>query len=130
MTGASKKVLVDRYTRYIGIRVEDGPGAVFVEEHGRRKLLPHVGKHSPTGLEWGYSGSGPSDLAHSILAHVLDVPAVSPTLYQAFKFAVVSGLEEKGFVLSIAQVQEWLNKRWSEMSHGDIKDDLDGGLDA
>lgn len=35
------------------------------------RRLRHVVRHSPTGLEWGYGGSGPSDLARSILLEVL-----------------------------------------------------------
>lgn len=31
------------------------------------KSLKHRIRHSPTGFEWGYSGSGPADLALSIL---------------------------------------------------------------
>ncbi len=34
---------------------------------GRVETLPHRGGHSPTGLEWGYSGSGPTDLAISLI---------------------------------------------------------------
>ncbi len=34
---------------------------------GRVEKLPHHGGHSPTGLEWGYSGSGPADLAISLI---------------------------------------------------------------
>jgi hypothetical protein len=33
--------------------------------------LPHQIKHSPSGLSWGYHGSGPADLARSLLIHVL-----------------------------------------------------------
>ena len=43
-----------------------GPGGgppVSIEE------LTHYPSHSPTGFEWGYQGSGPADLAFSILAH-------------------------------------------------------------
>ena len=29
--------------------------------------VPHVARHSPTGINWGYRGSGPSDLARSVL---------------------------------------------------------------
>lgn len=40
---------------------------VVVIEKGTEKPLQHRIRHSPTGLEWGYSGSGPADLALSIL---------------------------------------------------------------
>ena len=33
--------------------------------------LPHHVKHSPTGFSWGYGGSGPADLARSLLIHAL-----------------------------------------------------------
>lgn len=33
--------------------------------------LRHYVRHSPTGMEWGYGGSGPADLARSILIDVL-----------------------------------------------------------
>src|SRR3990167_7995575 len=35
---------------------------------GPAEPLRHVVWHSPTGFEWGYHGSGPADLALSILA--------------------------------------------------------------
>lgn len=39
-----------------------------------RVPLPHVAVHSPTGLEIGYGGSGPADLALSILADLFRLP--------------------------------------------------------
>jgi hypothetical protein len=38
---------------------------------GRSYPLPHIIHHSPTGFECGYPGSGPADLALSILADLL-----------------------------------------------------------
>lgn len=40
------------------------------DEDGHAVLydMPHIIYHSPTGLEYGYGGSGPADLALSILA--------------------------------------------------------------
>lgn len=40
-----------------------------------RRALQHCVVHSPTGFETGYGGSGPADLALSILADHFDVPA-------------------------------------------------------
>src|SRR5713226_1143049 len=37
--------------------------------------LPHANLHSPTGFECGYGGSGPADLAASILADFFNVNA-------------------------------------------------------
>ena len=41
--------------------------------------------HSPDGLEWGYGGSGPSQLALAILAHHLSSDEEALELYQEFK---------------------------------------------
>jgi hypothetical protein len=49
------------------MRTERGV-TVVVAEGGFGRLLPHVLWHSPTGFECGYSGSGPADLALSIMA--------------------------------------------------------------
>jgi hypothetical protein len=46
---------------------------------------------SPDGYEWNYAGSGPADLARSLLADVLGFPPHSG-VYQRFKFTVVAQL--------------------------------------
>lgn len=55
--------------RYIA---EGGPDEVrlFAEfTNGVRAQVRQVVWHSPTGLEYGYAGSGPADMALTILAH-------------------------------------------------------------
>ena len=41
--------------------------------------LPHVARHSPTGFSWGYNGSGPADLAVSLLVDAVGPAAVCTT---------------------------------------------------
>jgi hypothetical protein len=41
---------------------------VVLEDGKRARPLRHIVVHSPTGLSWGYGGSGPTDLAISLLA--------------------------------------------------------------
>jgi len=54
-------------------------------------------EHSPTGLEWGYGGSGPSQLALALTAS--RVPeAEALTLYQFVKRALVAGLDDQWFI--------------------------------
>ncbi|HJT79504.1 MAG TPA: DUF6166 domain-containing protein, partial [Gemmataceae bacterium] len=58
---------------YHGMRTEAGC-TVTVEEDGQFTTLPHrldLRNHSPTGLEWGYAGSGPAQLALALAADVL-----------------------------------------------------------
>ena len=67
---------------YQGWRSANGDAYVVVDEgNDRQRLLDHVILHSPTGLEWGYAGSGPADTALSILVDYLHeadkIPAYS-----------------------------------------------------
>ena len=71
--------------------------------------VPHVVRHSPTGIEWGYLGSGPSDLALSVLVALADERAAN-ALYQRFKAEVVATVPERGGVLRAAEVRAWVDQ--------------------
>lgn len=65
--------------------------------------------HSPTGMEWGYLGSGPADAALNVLA--LFVPVYWAARYhQRFKRDVISTIPQEGATLPAARVLAWL--RW------------------
>jgi len=66
-------------------------------------------RHSPSGFEWGYNGSGPAELARAILMRVFpeDRHVRAPHVYQAFKFQVVSCLPREGFTLTENEVRAW-----------------------
>lgn len=55
-----------------------GGRLVMIEVSGETSPLPHQAKHSPTGMSWGYHGSGPADLARSLLIHALGDDARCP----------------------------------------------------
>lgn len=115
---------------YIGFRDSMGVAHVNIAESrdGRtsQHALKHVVRHSPTGLEWGYMGSGPADLANSILSDTIGHMAngVAPAMYQAFKHDVIAKLPQDGFRLRQEDVFAWLNSRWSEMDQDRIREDL------
>jgi hypothetical protein len=71
-------------------------------------LLEHRVRHSPTGFSWGYAGSGPADLARSILWDLLgSQPA--PWLYQAFKSDYVARWPQDGnWALTAEEIRQWL----------------------
>ena len=71
--------------------------------------VPHAARHSPTGIEWGYGGSGPADLARSILLALTDEPTAD-ALYQWFKAEVVAAVPEAGGVLRAADVRAWAER--------------------
>lgn len=104
---------------YQGIRRPDGLHVVVNNGKTLTPLKHHV-RHSPTGFECGYGGSGPSDLARCILIDHLDrhylaeresvVPGVDRH-YQDFKTEVVAGLDRRGFDLPAEKIDEWLKGR-------------------
>lgn len=55
--------------------------------------LHHHVRHSPTGFGWGYAGSGPADLARSLLWDALGAEP-HPSLYQRYKREVVGWWDE------------------------------------
>jgi hypothetical protein len=48
--------------------------------------------HSPSGIAWGYGGSGPAQCAFAILMDYLGDEQRARALYQDFKFKVISAL--------------------------------------
>lgn len=76
--------------------------------------VPHrLVRHSPTGFEWGYGGSGPSDLALNILLMFVD-EATANRLYQDFKWDFVATLPREGGTIKRADVIAWLQGRGVE----------------
>lgn len=105
---------------YIAQRPPDdeiGDCRVFVEEGGQARPLQHVRLHSD-GFEWGYGGSGPADLALSILAdHFGERPTREQLnrgdcrcwhLHQPFKWQFIAGADRRGFTLTSEQIADWL----------------------
>lgn len=89
---------------------EGGSQVVTVtDQHETTTPLRHRVRHSPDGFQWGYGGSGPADLARSILwDHLGNEP--SPSLYQDFKWDVIAALPiGENFTITSKQVQDWLD---------------------
>lgn len=90
---ARKKVLIERIEA-----VEQSPSPV---------RLVHRGIHSPDGFEWGFSGSGPADLAFSVLATELGEEP-PPTVYLRFRDDVIARLRRERFELPAWEVMRWV----------------------
>lgn len=81
---------------YHGFRDRSGTCLIEVRVQGQPIGTPlkHEMRHSPTGFEWGYGGSGPADTARSILAdHLGYVP--TPAVYQRFKALAIQDLSQE-----------------------------------
>lgn len=95
---------------YVGRRIAPMHCHVFKLTGGRSERLEHKEVHSPDGFEWGYGGSGPADLALSLLCDALDEDdpeSVPPWLYQAFKAGIVALLPREKWVLRRDDVRKW-----------------------
>lgn len=56
-------------------------------------MLDHLVKHSPDGFEYGYGGSGPSDLARSIVGDYMVTDDPDPRIYQYVKKICIAPLD-------------------------------------
>ncbi len=87
---------------YQGKRIEEvGPQPVTVNG----QPLKHKMYHSPDGFQWGYGGSGPADLARSILTDCLDEEDADK-FYQKFKWDVVSRWGDS-WQITEDEIREW-----------------------
>lgn len=72
--------------------------------------------HSPTGLEWGYGGSGPCQLSLALLAHALEDDAKALEHYFRFKNDVVAQLDRKGWQIRRETIRELVDT-WDRQLH-------------
>jgi hypothetical protein len=101
--------------KYCGERTERGAAVAVVDlETHQAKPLPtglQYVRHSPTGFEWGYLGSGPAQLSFAILLdHFGGDPAPARVFYQSFKFDVIAGLSRPAWELTTEQIAEAISE--------------------
>ena len=88
-------------------------------EHGPEVNIPHrFVKHSPAGLEWGYGGSGPADLAlNALAAYIGRKRAEKDGLYQEFKWDFIARLPFEGGTIKRDDVMNWLKAKGVAVVH-------------
>lgn len=115
--GRRENITTERWVSVYGWAREDAerfedqvtePRVYVTDNDGVEIELAHDCHHSPNGFEWGYHGSGPADLARSILKDHL---GFVPSCYQAFKRDVIATFDKDGFTLSHSDIVEWLDKQ-------------------
>jgi hypothetical protein len=97
--------------KYVGIRTGNGCEVWVSRADSVRRLNPRfdLRRHSPTGFEWGYGGSGPAQLALALLADWSCNSRFAVKHYQDFKFKLVAGLPRREWELTGTQIQELVN---------------------
>lgn len=90
--------------------------------------LPHlIVRHSPTGFEWGYGGSGPAELALNCLWCMLEPPAcalhywtdveqreLTTMMYQTFKFDMIATIPRSGGSVPADLICHWIAEEIEE----------------
>ena len=113
---------------YVAGRIVGEPKVFFVDRYKEppiRRELSHepslkIRNHSPDGFEWGYGGSGPSQLALAILydyfSNILNLPDPDNRAlknYQSFKEHFIASALKEGFIIATRDidcfiiVQDW-----------------------
>ena len=86
---------------------------ITVLTDGRSYPLKHIVHHSPTGMNWGYGGSGAADCARSILVDLAGIKVADP-FYQQFKWEMIASAgvtadgEDPEFVIEGPYILFWL----------------------
>lgn len=83
--------------------------------------FPHrIVKHSPTGMEWGYGGSGPADFAlNALLMFVTSYLAEKH--HQDFKWKFVAPLPKQGGIIKGEDIIKWLESQGCSMIYAGTK---------
>jgi len=100
-----------------------GPVGVIATVNGQP--LIHIVHHSPTGFEFGYGGSGPADLALSILANYFGEEPSEKALYhgrckcwkphQDFKWRFIAPQQGNSFEITEDTISSWIVETKQEL---------------
>lgn len=115
---------------YTAQQNDSGIGGIecqIVLEDGSIEVLSNLGYHSPDGFQIGYGGSGPADLAYSIVMDFLlrskkckaqNVAGKAEFLHQQFTddFIAKEKYRQPNYYLGIKSetINEWLDKQEKE----------------
>jgi hypothetical protein len=86
-------------------------GLICKRENGRAvtNISHNLVLHSPTGLEFGYAGSGPAELALNTLLQFTD-KETALKLHQDFKFQFIANMPEMGGTISADEIKKFIKK--------------------
>jgi hypothetical protein len=95
---------------YIGVRLDRRVEVTVIEDSGQRAhaLCPRLDlvNHSSRGFEYGYGGSGPSQLALALCADALGDDVRAKKIHQAYKWAHVVHFEGERWRLTADEVRQ------------------------
>jgi hypothetical protein len=97
---------------YVGQIIRTEKGGMLVLRNGL-PLSPEpsqkIVNHSPDGFSWGFSGSGPAQLALGLLLDVTHDPSLARDHHQCFKAVIIAGLDkDRSWTLTSTAILSWL----------------------
>ena len=102
-------------------RSKGGPQGVMIRCEPEGSVVPlHPGRsqrfrnHSPSGFNWGYTGSGPAQLALALLLDATGDEKLSLRHYQDFKFQIVANWGDD-WIIAKQEILDWLDTRESRI---------------
>ena len=109
---------------YKATRSAEGMGVIATVEinngNDKPRIYPlhHFVRHSPTGFEMGYGGSGPADLAYSILVHWFlsykfsldEAKEEANAHYQEFKWKFIAPVRDN-LAIGDDEIEHWWTDR-------------------
>lgn len=97
---------------YMGHITDSGKRVVTTPDNQELNPRFDLACHSPDGFNWGYTGSGPAQLALAILAHRYN-DDIALRHYQAFKCACIATLKDS-WALKARNIDNWVK---NELNH-------------
>jgi hypothetical protein len=74
-----------------------------------------VRKHSPTGFEWGFDGSGPAQLALAMLCDFFNGDTDKALeYYQEFKRDIIAPIGQNTWTIKSESIVEWVRHKMRE----------------
>lgn len=106
--------------KYLIEREHDGNVlAKSIKDDGSIRILPlytEIVNHSPTGFNFGYGGSGPSQLALAVMMDYLNDKERALNLYHQFKFKFIAPAHGNSFEITEAQIKIFLEEQNAKSS--------------
>lgn len=94
---------------YQGRRQENGAVEILVDGHPLDiEVSLAIIRHSPTGFEWGYGGSGPAQSALAVLFDYTGDRDYSERHHQAFKEEFLAKVNPTGWALRANQIDQFI----------------------
>ncbi len=91
---------------YRGVRTPNG-ATVTACRDADPVPLAHIVRHSPDAFDWGYHGSGPLDLAYSILDD-FGSPSLAEAAYRPFAHQLIAALPHQEWTITAGQIGDFL----------------------